>query len=80
MNSIDGDCTRDYLASEAARQVENLNITFKNVSSLHKELLEINISVKAYIEESKKRLSHLRLQAANNAKSAQEVAEVLSKN
>lgn len=57
---------------------ENIFTNSQNVTSLHKELLEINLSVTAFIEESKKRLDGLRLNLAHEAKSSQKVVEILS--
>lgn len=48
------------------------------MTGLHKELLEINFTIAAYIEESKKRLREVRLDLAQQAKSSQEVVEILS--
>lgn len=57
---------------------ENISSNSQSVTLLHKELLEINLSITAYIEESKKRLAGLRLDLANEAKSSQRVVEILS--
>lgn len=57
---------------------ENLFEKSQNVTLLHKELLEVNLSITAYIEESKKRLEALRLGLAREAKSSQKVVEILS--
>ncbi|CAH4001627.1 unnamed protein product [Pieris brassicae] len=52
MNSILYDeLSRDNLALEAARQLDHINATYKNISQQHRELLEINTSIVAYIEE-----------------------------
>lgn len=50
----------------------------QNITTLHKELLELNLSISAYVEESKKRLAGLRLEAAHDAKSSHQVVEILS--
>lgn len=52
----------------------------KKITSLHNELLEVNLTVKAYIEESQDRLRSFRLALANKAatKSTQQVVEILS--
>lgn len=79
MNStISDDLTRDHLALEAAKCIENIFTNNKNVRSLHKELLEVNLSISAYITESKRRLKNLRLELAYEAKSSQRVVEILS--
>lgn len=57
---------------------ENIIAKSQNVTSLHKELLEINLSFTAFIEESKRRLGSLRLELANKANSSQRVVEILS--
>lgn len=57
---------------------ENISSNNYNIASLHKELLEVNLSITAYIEESKKRLAGLRLDLARDAKSSQKVVEILS--
>lgn len=46
--------------------------------SLYKELVEINLSLTTYVQESKKRLSELRLDLARNAKGSHRVVELLS--
>lgn len=56
---------------------ENISANSQSVTLLHKELLEINLSITAYIEESKKRLAGLRLDLAHDAKSSQRVVEIL---
>lgn len=51
----------------------------RKVTLLHKELLEINLTITAYIEEIKKRLKGLRLELANEQNlSTQKVVEILS--
>ena len=57
---------------------ENIHLNTKNITTLHKELLEINLSITAYIEESKSRLKALRLELAHQATSSQRVVEILS--
>lgn len=59
--------------------LDHINATYKNIFQKHKELLEINVSIVAYIEESKKRISSLRLKLADDANSAHKVADILSK-
>lgn len=79
MNStISDDLTRDHLALEAAKCIESIFTNNKNVRSLHKELLEVNLSISAFITESKRRLKNLRLELAYEAKSSQRVVEILS--
>lgn len=51
----------------------------QNVTQLHKELVEINLSITAYVQESKTRLETQRLYLAQQAKSSQEVVDILSK-
>ncbi|CAG4976398.1 unnamed protein product [Colias eurytheme] len=80
MNStISDDISREHLASEAARCLKNISANNKNVSELHKELLEVNLSISAYVEESKRRLAALRFDLVNSANSSQKVVEILSK-
>lgn len=57
---------------------ENIFSNNQNLALLHKELLEINLSITAYIEESKRRLGGLRLDLANEAKDSYSVVEILS--
>ncbi|CAK1589024.1 unnamed protein product [Parnassius mnemosyne] len=77
-SSISDDLTREHLALEAAKCLKNIAVNTQNVSALHKELLEINLSIRSYVEESKTRLKDIRLELANQAKSANEVVEILS--
>lgn len=49
------------------------------MSELQKELLELNLSIKTYIEESEVRLKDLRLKLANQAKNSNKVVDILSK-
>lgn len=79
MNSlISEELSRENLALETAKCLEEIFCNNKKVTSLHKELLEINFTLTAYIEESQKRLKGLRLDLANEAKSTQKVVEILS--
>lgn len=57
---------------------EDLSANNRNLSLLHKELLEINLSVKTYVQESKKRLQGLRLDLAHEARSSHQVVELLT--
>lgn len=57
---------------------ENISSKTQSVTLLHKELLEINLSITVYIQESKKRLARLRLDLAHDAKNSQKVVEILS--
>lgn len=57
---------------------ENIFANTKNITEQHKELLEINLSFTAYIEESKRRLQTLRLDLAQQAKSSHRVVEVFN--
>lgn len=50
----------------------------RNVTALHEELLEINLSLTAYIGESETRLKALRLSLANSADSSHKVVDILS--
>lgn len=78
MNStISDDLTRENLTLEAVECLKNISANSQSVTLLHKELLEINLSITAYIEESKKRLAGLRLELAHDAKSSQRVVEIL---
>lgn len=57
---------------------ENIFANSQNITALHKDLLEINLSITAYIEESKKRLEGLRLELARQATSSHKVVDILS--
>lgn len=59
--------------------LDHINATNKNISQQHKELLELNSSIVAYIEESKIRISSLRLKLADEAHCSYKVADILSK-
>lgn len=58
---------------------EDIAENTKNLSAHQKELLELNLSITTYIEESKIRLKALRLELANQANSSIKVAEILSR-
>lgn len=58
--------------------LEDLFTNDKKVRALHKELLNINLTISAYIEESQARLKNLRVDLANEAKSTQKVVQILS--
>ncbi|CAH2087862.1 unnamed protein product [Euphydryas editha] len=74
MNStISDDLNREHLAFEAAKCLKNIFANTQNVTALHKELLEINLSITAYIEESKNRLEGLRLDLVRQATSSHKV-------
>lgn len=57
---------------------ENIFANSQNVTKLHKELLEINLSITAYIQESRNRLEELRFDLAHQATSSQRVVDILS--
>lgn len=79
MNStISEDLAREHLTLEAVKCLKNISSNSHDVSILHKELLEINLSITAYVEESKKRLAGLRLNLAHDAKDSYRVVEILS--
>lgn len=79
MNStISDDLSREHLTFEAVKCLKNISSKTQSVTFLHKELLEINLSITAYIQESKKRLARLRLDLAHDAKNSQKVVEILS--
>ncbi|CAH2055712.1 unnamed protein product, partial [Iphiclides podalirius] len=79
-SSISDDLNREHLALEAAKCLKNISQNNKNVSDLHKELLELNLSIKTYIEESKIRMKDIRLELASKAKSSTKVVDILSRN
>lgn len=79
MNStVSDDLTRENSASEISKCIKDLSANNRNLSLLHKELLEINLSVKTYVQESKKRLQGLRLDLAHEARSSHQVVELLT--
>lgn len=72
------DLSREDLASNVTECLNDIFLNQKNNSVLHKKLLETNISIVAYIEESKQRLERLRVELARTATSAHKVVEILS--
>lgn len=79
MNSIlFEESSRDYLALHTAENLKKLYTNTVNTTALVKELLEVNLSLTAYIEESKARLEELRLNLGHAAKSSQEVVEIFT--
>lgn len=79
MNStISDDLSREHLSLEAVKCIKNISSNSQAVTLLHKELLEINLSIITYIEESKQRLARLRMSLAHDAKSSHRVVEILS--
>lgn len=77
-STISDDLTREHLTFDAVKCLKKISTNSQNISKAHKELLEINWSITAYVEESKKRLAGLRLELALDAKSSQRVVEILS--
>lgn len=61
-----------YFAEDIFTNTEKITVS-------HKALLETNLTVIAYIEESKRRLEELRLKRAREASSLKEVVKILSK-
>lgn len=80
MNSVlSDDVDRDHLSRETAYHIENLLASTQNITKQYRELLEVNLSVIAYVRESKKRLEALKLEAALKAKDSFEVVDKLCK-
>lgn len=72
------DLSRDHLALQVTSGLKKIVENHQTVTQLHKELVEIDLSFTAYIEESKNRIQNHRLNLARQAKSSQEVVEILS--
>ncbi|KAJ0172594.1 hypothetical protein K1T71_011733 [Dendrolimus kikuchii] len=70
--------SNDHLANEITNCLEDIYSSTAKITHSHKALLETNLAVIAYIEESKQRLEKLRLKRARKASSLKEVVKILS--
>lgn len=79
MNStISDELTRENLALETAKCLREIFVNTEKVNALQREIVEINLSISAYVEESRKNLEELHLDQAKNATSSHQVVQLLS--